>query len=424
MSTRSYTNSRNEVVEVTSEHLDVAVQIKIELQKMSPSMRCSWRQHKKLMEEEGFYDSDTNESYRCMVKDHQGKSGLLPTVHNHSNMVADSKLRSLNNLLGELYSEKRENQLVLQEINKFKRDFHLSKVVAEEIINEFKNFKIEIKDKPDRKHYRDWVYEKTDNEAIVVLTDLHIGAVVDDVYGNYYNFEIAKKRLDAYLDKVIKHCKTFRIHTVRVVGLGDYVEHLYMRHKQSKEAEFSLAQQILKASELIIEFLVRLSRFVNVEYKAIAGNHDRLQGNKDINFDDDNANVIINYNIKTAIQFINSPVLTYFDTEDGATEINEVIHGKKIKLVHGHLDNGNKRERMKSYISMNNEFFDVLIYGHLHHFKIEESDNGRLSIGVGSVKGRDTYSTSLSCATDASQLMLVVSEDGDIIPLRIDLQIV
>jgi hypothetical protein len=60
----------------------------------------------------------------------------------------------------------------------------------------------------------------------------------------------------------------------------------------------------------------------------------------------------------------------------------------------------------------------------LHHYDVKESDNGRMTIGVGSLAGRDDFSALLGSATDASQAMVVVTEGGDIIPLRIALQIV
>ncbi len=417
--TRSYINRKRETITVSKEHLDDAVQLKVELQKLAPNLRCDWKQHKKLMEEEGWHDSDTSENYRVLIKDYQKSIGLLSPLSKHVDLVAESKLTSLSNLLGELYSEKRETQLALQEINKFKRDFHLSKVIADEIIEEYKKFKLPS---PNYKVQTDEFIPYSGTKAIVVLTDLHVGLVINDVYGNYYNYEIAKKRMQAYLDKVISYCHQFNIANVSVIGLGDFVEHVNMRYKQSSDSEFNLAQQILKSSELVIGFLSELSEYVNVDYSGIAGNHDRLQGDKNIAFDDDNANVIINSNIETFIRLNKSNKLTYTHIKDGATEINKEVNGKKIKLVHGHLDNGNKVDKVKNYISMQNEFFDCLVYGHLHNYDVKDSDHGRITVGVGCLSGRNDYSKSFGCATNASQLMLIVTSDGDLLPLKIDLQ--
>jgi predicted phosphodiesterase len=417
---RSYTNSDGMTVEVSKEHLDCAIKIKIELQDSVPSRKCNWSKHKELMESEGFYDSDTNEAYRCLIKDYQKEVGLLVPVDLHKSMVAEGRLASINKLVGDIYAEKRENQVILNEINKHKRELSLVKVITEEIREIFLddiNFTIP--------HYVFNPRLKTsNNKAIVVLTDLHIGKLIEDIYENAYNYEIAIKRMNEYKKKVLEYCNCFGITEVTVTGLGDIVEHVNMRYKQKVSTEFGLAQQIHKATKIVIDFLVSLSEYVNVEYVGIAGNHDRFQGDKNIAYEDDNANAVVNFNIKTFIELTGASRLTYIDIADDATEINKTLNGVKFKLAHGHLDGGNKQNRMKSKISMENDFFDVFIYGHLHNYDVKESDRGRMTIGVGSLAGREDYSVSLSSATDASQLMVVVTDGGDILPLRVALQIV
>lgn len=419
---RNYTNSQGEVVGVNREHLDIAVRLKIELQKTSPSNRCDWKKHKKLMAQEGFDDSDVSESYRCLVKNWQAESGLFNSVSRDVDMGGNSKLASLNNLIGDLYSEKRDNQLALQEMNKFKRDFHLSKVIAEEVIEEMKDFRVYLPN-----WYRSssrTVSEISSNKAIVVLTDLHVGALIDNIYGNKFNYEIAENRMVLYAEKVISHCKNFNIQEVMVKGLGDFVEHTNMRYKQNDQTEFKLAKQIVKATQLVWAFLLKLAHEgLLVSYEGIAGNHDRLQGDKNIAFDDDNANVIINSYVSMLIEKSGLNNLLYIETDDGATEINVEVNGRKVKLVHGHLDEGDKKDRLKSYISMQNEFFDCLVYGHLHNYDVKDSDHGRMTVGVGCLSGRNDYSKHLKCATNASQLMLIVDEYGEMIPIKVDLQI-
>lgn len=68
-----YINRREEEVIVSDKHVETAIELKLELQKESPSGRCSWARHRKMMVEEGFEDSDTNESYRQMIKQEQKK---------------------------------------------------------------------------------------------------------------------------------------------------------------------------------------------------------------------------------------------------------------------------------------------------------------------------------------------------------------
>lgn len=418
--TRSYTNSDGIVVPVFKDHLDRSVEIKLELQNASPSRKCNWKLHKEYMQLEGFTTSDINESYRCMIKSYQKEIGKLHNLPTHVDLVAQSKLESIKQAVGELYYERRSNQEILAQLNKLKREFTRTAVIAEEVRNAFLDELIfEFPSLALEPRLNDSV-----NKAVVVITDWHIGAVVDNVLGNYFNFEIAQKRMLRYLNKVVTYCKTFQVTDVVVVSLGDMTEQIYMRARQHDGTEMKLGKQIVKATQIIIDFLVSLSQYVNVEFASIAGNHDRLSGRKDESFDDDNVTVVINDSIQTFIAVAQLPKLRFIQLDDKATEINLEIHGRKIKCVHGHLDNGNKPDRIKQYISMENEMFDCLIYGHLHRFHVQESDNGRLAFGVGSLMGRNSFSKGFGGATDASQGILIVTGDGDMLPLPINLQVV
>ena len=58
----SYTNSKNEKIEVSEEHLKTSVALYEELRKISALNGINWKKHKALMQQEGFNDSDCNEA--------------------------------------------------------------------------------------------------------------------------------------------------------------------------------------------------------------------------------------------------------------------------------------------------------------------------------------------------------------------------
>ena len=89
---RSFTNLDGELIELSDEHLDVAIKLKEELQKASPSRRTSWAQHKKMMEAEGFYESENSELYRCAIKAEQKSRGTFPEAAKLAEFVSDNKL--------------------------------------------------------------------------------------------------------------------------------------------------------------------------------------------------------------------------------------------------------------------------------------------------------------------------------------------
>src|SRR5205085_979639 len=278
---RSYTNKEGEKITVSEEHLHTAIRIKKELQNTSPSRRASMKQLVKMMEVEGFFDAEASEAYRCLLKDYQKSIGELPEVAKHANMVASSKLESIKELVAEIAYEKRENQHVLKQLNTVKREVIDFSLIAEQIGQAFKEY--------DWSEYK-FTYQPikdSNKKMIVCLSDLHIGALVDtDV--NKYDYKIAQARMREYLNKVITEIKNNDISDVYLINLGDIIEHPYM-HNLAYTSEFVFAEQMSKASDIIIKFMIGLSEFANVTVAGICGNHDRFNEDKNKNLDGDHA---------------------------------------------------------------------------------------------------------------------------------------
>ncbi|MDH6674420.1 putative phosphodiesterase [Paenibacillus sp. LBL] len=415
---RSYKNSNGEVITVDDVHLETAVLLKMELQNATPSRKCNWRTHQAMMTIEGFDDSDINESYRCMIKDHQKEMGLLSSATKHADLVATNKLESIKQAVGEIYIEKRSNQQVLTQLNRIKRDLATRVLAVEELKDVYaNNLDINV---PHLTYNPPFM--KSESKGVLMVTDWHIGVVVDDCLGNYYNLEIAEKRLNLLKQETIYYCKMFGVTDLNVVGLGDWCEQMYMRPNQSQDCEFGFSMQIVKAQKLIIDLLVSLSEYVNVTYKGIAGNHDRMAGDKAVSHAGDNVNVIINDGIKNVVQAINSERLQFIETSIHDSSIVLDLNGKKIKFVHGDRDNGDKKRRLLGHISMDEVIYDAFVHGHLHNYYVQEDDHGRLIVGVPCLMGRNNYSKDMLCATNAGQAMIVVRGDGTIVPIKIDLQ--
>lgn len=417
---RSYTNRDGESLEVTKDHLEKSVEIKLALQEKSPSRRISWNEHKKVMQEEGFFDSDTTESYRCLVKDYQKSIGKLHSLPKHADLVYSSKLDAMKRVVGDFRFEKQTNQDILREMNKIYRDMSRTAVM----VDEFRNILLDDIDFS----VPHFVYEprrpSNKTKGILLITDWHIGVTVNDCVGNYFNYEIAVKRLNELKRKTLDKCRTHMITDLYIIGLGDWVEHMYMRENQSQDCEFGMNMQIAKAGKLLFDLIVSLSVYANITFGSIGGNHDRANGNKKANHDDDNANVVIVENLKEKLEILKSDRIKMLDIDPSSTEIRLEINGKKFKFLHGDKDRGGMKKRMKDHISMDNEFIDCLVHGHLHHFYTIDDDNGRIIVGIGCLMGKNNYSKELGATTDASQGFIVVEEDGEITPMKIGLQII
>uniref|UniRef100_A0AB39C6W3 Metallophosphatase n=1 Tax=Bacillus phage KoopaTroopa TaxID=3234046 RepID=A0AB39C6W3_9CAUD len=404
---RSYTNKSGELVKVSESHLNTAVRIKQELQKASPSRKCSWSLLVKMMEREGYFDADNNESYRCMIKAYQKSIGELPEAPKYADMVADSKLESIKEIVGEMAYEKRENQHVLKELNKVKRDVIDFALTAEQIGNAFKahdfsEFKLEAED----------IKVAGNSKMVVSLSDLHIGAIVDNKV-NTYNYFIAQERMQKYLNKIVAEAKVNGITDVYVINLGDTVEHSSMRFAQGYGVEFSYSEQIVRASDLIQKFLIGLSQHVKVTYAGIAGNHDRVDGDKNKGIDGDHAIKAINYAIEQFITNAQIDRITYEQAEDYKHSF--VVGGKSILALHGDLDNQNDAGLLARHSEIDKVEYDLVLMGHTHTRYLKEVHDNKFISVSGSLKGADDFVLNkLRKVSSPSQSYHIIHEDGEI----------
>ena len=402
---RSFTNKQGEKAEVSQEHLDKAVQIKIELQKASPSGRCSWRQLVNLMEEEGFDNAENSESYRCLIKDYQKSIGELPEVAKYVDMVTDSKLDSIKSLVGEYAYAKREAQNEFRQLNKVRREVIDHTIIAEQIGIAFSNYdfsELQFKYEP--------VESKTGKKMIVNLSDIHIGALVDlDI--NKYNFDIATARMQEYMNKVITEAKSQDITDIYLMNLGDTIEHPYM-HNLSFSSEFALQDQILLASDLITKFAIGLADSeLNVTIAGIAGNHDRLNADKKKNLNGDHAVKSINRSIQLSLQNVKNERITYEQAKDYEHSIN--LNGLDIKFLHGDLDNPRDKNVLAKHSSLDDKSYSLIVMGHYHHFEVIEVGINKTVVIFGSLKGADSYGENGRMVSAPSQGIIIVDEDGE-----------
>ena len=402
----SYLNRRGENIYVSEEHLETAVEIKKELQKTSPTHRCSWTKHRQMMQEAGFDDSDTNENYRGLVKRYQAAIGELPTVEEQRNLVANSKLEAIRGEIGRLNSLKLESQEEARKLRKMIRETNKDMVLIEEIANAIRDTAfIEADNRiilPDMDN-------EEDNDMVVCLSDIHYGAHVD-IPENYYSTEVVEDLLVNYLNKVINLIKKHNVAKVEIVNLGDLIEHAYMRNQNLYDSEETLSEQIVNVTKLIIMFIQGIRDHVElVSYRGIAGNHDRMQGDKNSNLNADHAVNISNYIIQMWIELSGSDV-DYIPTDGYFTDLED--RGFNFAFVHGDRNNLKKLSTLAELGEQHNRHYDAVIGGHVHHFNMTEVSNNRFQVTFGSIKGMDDYSVRLGRKSSRSQGVVLISDTG------------
>lgn len=407
---RSYTSKEGYSIEVDENHLNTAVKIKQELQKASPSRKCSWRTLVSMMEKEGFDDAENSENYRQMIKSYQKSIGELPTAQTTAELVTSSKLESIKELVGDIAYSKREAQLEHARLNKVKREIINFSLIVEEIKEAFTHMDIQIPELPNH------LPKETERSMLVLPSDWHIGYMNDN-----YNHKTARERIQIYLDKVIEYADIFNINTFHVIHLGDIIEHLYMhKNSQSFNAEFTMAEQIVKATETMFYFLTALSlRGKVVLHGVVQGNHGRMSA-KGETVDKDCAEYIVHESLSLLISATNNERLTVDDSEYTVVSSMVTIHGKRIKATHGDFEGQNDRDKIQKHMSLENEIIDILTLGHFHNYQLKSENHGRIVYGSGCLQGSTHYGERLKYGSPASQGMIVISKD-EVIPINVPL---
>lgn len=278
------------------------------------------------------------------------------------------------------------------------------------------DFKIDIP-----KYCYEPITKLSDNKMIVQITDWHIGYIIDGCKGNYFNYNIAKKRIEKLAYKIKQKAKLYGVNHIYVANTGDMVEHNYMRKNQSQFCEFGLMMQINKATELITALLVDLAEVAVVEYNSLSGNHDRASGDKSQSFKGDNTNVVVNEDVKRNIELASLKAellgeelhrIIVHDYDPMQDEFFYKVNGKLHKFIHGDGKTNNSSTLIKNEMSMDDGFYH-LWKGHLHNFNVISENNGRYILSGGCLSGYNDYSTKFGCSTVASQTLAIINIDGD-----------
>lgn len=413
-----YKDNHGKEHEIDDEGMARAVLYKLEIQKEEG--KANWFKIVKMLKADGI-DAVKSEGLRQAVKHYQKKIGKLPKRQ-------DFKQSSLTLKLGELSQAKREIQNQRREFNKLKRELLDQSLYRKELeeslrkaVNDFKangyfcqqngldnpeGFKIVQKEQI-----------LDDSPALVVgLSDWHIGCKFKTSY-NEFNYNIVTDLVTEYLNKIEMLIDDYGIENVLLLNLGDTIENTYMRnYSQTFEAEFDFSTQQAKAIELVSRFIKRLcleypkTKFF---YSAVAGNHDRMNGNKRDVIYGDSFQTILNLFLKN-LPLNNLQVIEQESPVKGSIYFN----GLNIAFEHGDKLNLNDKNIMATVSQRDGRVYDALLVGHLHHYQVME--NNGLFVMSGSLKGADTYSESLNLRADRSQACLLI-KNGKIVPLMIRL---
>lgn len=247
-----------------------------------------------------------------------------------------------------------------------------------------------------------------DNELIVILSDLHIGQTFSSVFGEY-NSNIAKERLNQYLNKVIHIGKLHNAKNVNVVNLADVISGNIHKTIAITNRE-NVIEQIKLAAEYIASFCYELTKhFENVKYYGITGNHERIDKKEDA-IHDERYGDLVNWSVDMILNHIDN--FHYFKHRNlDSSIVNINVLGKTYLGVHGDFDSATKQGVANLSFLVGFVPYAIL-RGHLHYPAMNEL-NGVKVIQSGSLAGcGDQYTIENRLIGKPSQTTLVCNKDG------------
>ena len=260
--------------------------------------------------------------------------------------------------------------------------------------------------KPLKPEERKAIQIKSDNDLVVMLSDLHIGQTFHSAWG-HYDLEIAKDRMNQYLNKIIEIKDRHHSENCFVTLQGDMISNSIHKTIAITNRE-NVIEQVIEASEMVTAFLAELSKyFNNVTVASVVGNHSRIDKKEDA-LKDERLDTLIEWYAKSKLEnFENIEFVEPYDNTFNCF----VVRDKHYFVVHGDYDTMNQGGLAK--LSMMAGYFPYcVLFGH-RHFPATTEINGIKLVQSGSLPGSgDDHTIELRLSGKPSQTVLVCSENG------------
>ena len=247
----------------------------------------------------------------------------------------------------------------------------------------------------------------SDNDLLVSLNDIHYGATVNN-YWNTYNSDICREMMRRYLDNVIQIAHTHGSENCVVWANGDEISGNIHKSITVTNKE-NVIEQIKGVSELIAEFIAELSKhFATVTFVSVAGNHSRLDPNKDNALVSERLDDLIEWYLAARLQSFENVIIGGGEEGDETMYLIDV-RGKTYCGVHGDFDGS--PSKIQALQTMARKPLYAVLSGHLHHCKMDDVQGIR-TIMAGSFLGMDDYCVQKRIYGRPEQMVCVCDETG------------
>ena len=324
--------------------------------------------------------------------------------------VCEKEIFTDDEYLQKIRQERRENEKIKVQIqtekleyNKWLREEARDELIAEKIIAAIREC-----ERPQRPNLIPCSHDKV--EACLAFGDEHYGTEfeIKGLYGeiiNKYSPDIFEDRMWHLLDETIATVQKNKMNTLHVYALGDFTDGV-LRCGQLMKLRYGVIEGTVRYANFISEWLNTLSRVCRVKYQMVFGNHSELRmlGQPKGTFKDENTGLFVREMIKTKLE--NNPNFEFVINPTGL--IFDNVAGSNLLGIHGEVRN--LENAIKDFSNTYKTNIDILLGGHMHHFKTENVGVNRDIISAPSIIGIDDYSMSLNKTSNPGATMFFVEE--------------
>jgi predicted phosphodiesterase len=250
----------------------------------------------------------------------------------------------------------------------------------------------------------------TIGSGILLFGDTHYGSEyeIKGINGdiiNKYNPEIFEERMNEMLKQTVDIVRKENLNKVKVFSLGDEIDGI-LRVSQLRKLRYGIVESTIKYADFISTWLNELTKYVEVEFQMVAGNHSelRLINQPKGTFVDDNMSEIIRRFIEIRLE--NNPHFTMVKNKSGL--IYDAVEGFNVLGIHGEVKN--LSQAIMTFSNNYKSHIDILVGGHTHHLKTETVGVNRDVVSIPSIIGIDDFSMSIGKTSNAGATFIIIEE--------------
>lgn len=246
---------------------------------------------------------------------------------------------------------------------------------------------------------------ESDNDLVVILSDIHYGLCVDNIH-NKYSPKIAESRLNDYYGEIVKIADRYESENCYLFLGGDLINGAIRATTRISNTE-NVIEQVKNVSSLITDFAHALSQIFNKIYvHSVPGNHSRIFPNKEENQINEYLDNLIPFYMQAALQNIKN--IEFYNNLYQGELCSFTVRGHKFVGVHGHHDT--VQSVVDNMNKMTKETPDVILMGHRHANGLHTINQTKV-IECGSLSSTDDYCMEKRLIGSPEQVVLVVSEE-------------